>query len=127
MIFHFNDLKVTNNLTYNLTSDSIPWFINTIFCKEKKLCYLCKDNNEIDFIQKNVKILNPNINIIKFPFWDYPLFNDISPSVSNQKTRINALTRLVNFKNENCLLLISLSALIVKIPPISEFKKLYVC
>ena len=68
MIFHFNDLKVTNNLTYNLTSDSIPWFINTIFCKEKKLCYLCKDINEIDFIQKNVKILNPNINIIKFPF-----------------------------------------------------------
>ena len=125
MIFHFNDLKVTNNLTYNLTLDSIPWFINTIFCKEKKLCYLCKDNNEIDFIQKNVKILNPNINIIKFPFWDFPLFNDISPSVSNQKTRINALTRLVNFKNENCLLLISLSALIVKIPPISEFKKNY--
>ena len=62
MIFQFNDLKVTNNLTYNLTFDSIPWFINTIICKEKKLCYLCRDNNEIDFIQINVKKLNTKIN-----------------------------------------------------------------
>ena len=77
----------------------------------------------MDFIQKNVKLINPNVNIIKFPSWDFPLFSDLSPTISNQTLRINALIKLTNFINNNSLLLITLSSLILKIPPKEDFLK----
>lgn len=120
MVFSFDDLKVSDKITYQLSPDSIPWFLNTIFQNNKKLCFFCKNNQSMDSLEISLKKINSTINIIKFPSRDFQMFSDLSPTITNQTQRINALTKLTNFKINDTIVLVSFSSLIEMIPPKSS-------
>ena len=74
---HFPD--EISGLKFNITNDSVPWFLISLLKKYEKVSFICQNNNELYELSQNIKVLYPQIRIILFPSIDCPLFSNISP------------------------------------------------
>ena len=112
MLNKLNHLPVDlAGLNYNITSDSVPWFLISLLKKYQKISYICSDNKELYYLSENLRILLPEITIFQLPSFDCPLFSNISPTVENKSIRISALTSVLSSNNKFSILLTTFDSL----------------
>ena len=104
-------------LNYNITTDSLPWFLISLLKKYQKVSYICSNNKELYYLSENLRILLPEITIFEFPSFDCPLFSNISPTVENKSIRISALTSVLSSNNKFSILLTTFDSLLLKTTP----------
>ena len=102
---------------FNLTIDSIPWFLVSAIKKFKKISYICSDIKELKTLKSKILAIDNKINIIDFPDLDCPLFSNISPSNEVRTTRIKTLTKLLNIDLGENIVLTTIESLLLKTIP----------
>ena len=118
MLNRLNHLPVDlTGLNYNITTDSVPWFLISLLKKYQKISYICSDNKELYYLSENLRILLPEIIIFQLPSFDCPLFSNISPTVENKSIRISALTSVLSSNNKFSILLTTFDSLLLKTTP----------
>ena len=118
MFNNFNHLPVDlTGFNYNVTNDSVPWFLISLLKKYQNISYICSNNKELFHLSENLKILLPEIKIFLLPSFDCPLFSNISPTVENKSIRVNALTSVLSSKHKFSILLTTFDSLLLKTTP----------
>ena len=102
---------------FNLTIDSIPWFLVTAIKKFKNISYICSDIKELKTLKSKILAIDNKTNIIDFPDLDCPLFSNISPSNEIRTTRIKTLTKLLNIDLGENIVLTTIESLLLKTIP----------
>lgn len=127
MLNKLNHLPVDlTGLNYNITSDSVPWFLISLLKKYQKISYICSDNKELYYLSENLRILLPEITIFQLPSFDCPLFSNISPTVENKSIRISALTSVLSSNNKFSILLTTFDSLLLKTTPKTVLKDRFI-
>ena len=111
--FLFNEKKQLVNLTY----ESLPWFLLSILKKYKKISYVCNTDEELYDLSQKLQILVPEIKVLIFPFFDMPIFSNISPSTANRSERINTISELANNEIDTAIVLTTIKSILFKIIP----------
>ena len=116
-----NDLEVVTSLS-GVPDGYLPFVLKDIALSAKALQVFVTINNEqTTILESQIKALDSNIPILKFPGWDCLPYDRVGPSASIVNQRINTLLTLAN-SNVEGLLLVSSNAFIQKIPQKSYFQ-----
>ena len=116
--FFFDDSK--NN--FNITSDSVPWFLVSCLKKYNLVSFLCNDNKELEELSSKLKVLCPNEVVLLFPSFDCPLFSNISPTNLNKALRIKTLSELSNLNTKRVIVLFTMESIFTDIIPKNTLK-----
>ena len=116
-----NDLDVVTPLS-GVPDGYLPFVLKDIALSAKALQVFVTINNEQTvLLERQIKALDSNIPILRFPGWDCLPYDRVGPSASIVNQRINTLLTLAN-SNVEGLLLVSSNAFIQKIPQKSYFQ-----
>ena len=116
--FFFDDSKKN----FNITSDSVPWFLISCLKKYNLVSFLCNDNKELEELYNKLKVLCPNEVVLLFPSFDCPLFSNISPTNQNKASRIKTLSELSNLNTKRVIVLFTMESIFTNIIPLNTLK-----
>ena len=109
-----NSLKEKN---FYLVNQSLPIFLVGQVHLYKKIVFICSNDEEMDSLKSDIKLIDNTVKVFVFPNLDSILFTDINPTKNILNTRINTLCKLAIMQFENIICLITESAILTKCIP----------
>ena len=107
----------------SLTNSSLPLFLTLASEKFKNVAYFVKNNELITNIKRQIKSINPNIDVVTFPEIDCPFFSNVSPTKEIIWERIKTLFQIADPPQKNMVCLLSYKSFVAKTICSSELNK----
>ena len=83
---------------------------------------ICRHENQLDQIAKDIATLDPTLEILKFPSWDCLPYDRVSPKKDVIGKRVQTLTCLLQAQTRPRLILTTIAAFFQRVPPLNLYK-----
>ena len=83
--------------------------------------YIAPNEKQVDFFQKTLSFIAPDLQVVTYPGWDTVPYDRISPSADIIGAQIEALTQMPTL-SKSAVILTTVSALMQRIPPREIFE-----
>ena len=109
-------LEAQSTDIYPVLSDSYSYILSKISQGSSNILFIANDDSNLDLIAKQIEFFSPDKKVMILPCWDSMPYDKISPNINNLSKRIKVLSDLID-KNDNIILLISISSMLQKLIP----------
>ncbi|WP_419913388.1 transcription-repair coupling factor [Hoeflea sp.] len=115
------DIKAPTTLA-NVPSGTEPLILAEAARKGRAVAYILSDGQRMADVAQNLEFVAPDIPVLQLPGWDCLPYDRVSPSPDTAARRLSALGRLAdhNESPDAAIVLVSINALMQKVPPRSE-------